>query len=131
MEVDTKKCYQFPGVFTKACTQQLYYIADSSKLSQTCDDVHFMWKDTQLSKGQLNKKRLISADIAGKREIYYSSAPCFGVKVCLHNVIMLYLFVTNDPAQNTTYLCKGLVDSQLSLYVSIPKILMMKDELEG
>jgi len=27
-EVDTKKCYQFPGVFTKICTQQLYYIAD-------------------------------------------------------------------------------------------------------
>ena len=43
-----------------------------------------MWKDTQLSKGQLNKKRLISADIAGKKEIYYSSAPCLGVKVCLH-----------------------------------------------
>ena len=39
-----------------------------------------MWKDTQLS----NKKRLISADIAGKKEIYYSSAPCLGVKVCLH-----------------------------------------------
>ena len=43
-----------------------------------------MWKDTQLSKGQLNKKWLISADIAGKKEIYYSSAPCLGVKVCPH-----------------------------------------------
>ena len=82
-EVDAKKCYQFPGVFTKTCTQQLCYIADSSKLSQTCDDVHFMWKDIQLSKGQLNKKRLIFADIAGKKEeIYYSSAPCLGLKVC-------------------------------------------------
>lgn len=38
--VDTKKCYQFPSVFTKACTQQLYYVADSSKLTQTCNDVH-------------------------------------------------------------------------------------------
>ena len=27
-EVDAKKCYQFPGVFTKTCIQQLYYIAD-------------------------------------------------------------------------------------------------------
>ena len=63
----------------------LLYCRYSSKLSQTCDDVHFMWKDIQLSKGQLNKKRLISADVAGKKEeIYYSSAPCLGVKVCPH-----------------------------------------------
>ena len=83
--MDAKKCYQFPGVFTKTCTQQLYYIVDSSKLCQTCDDVHFMchWKDIQLSKGQLNKKRLISADVAGKK-IYYSSAPCLRVKVRPH-----------------------------------------------
>ena len=41
------------------------------------------WKDIQLSKGQFNKKRLISADIAGKK-IYYSSAPCLHVKVRPH-----------------------------------------------
>ena len=47
--------------------------------------IHFMWKDIQLSKGQLNKKRLITAAIAGKKEeIYYSSAPCLCVKVRPH-----------------------------------------------
>ena len=32
----------------------------------------FLWKDIQLSKGQLNNTRLITADIAGKKEdVYY------------------------------------------------------------
>ena len=53
-----------------------------------------MWKDIQLSKGQLNKKRLISADVAG--EIYYSSAPCLGVKVCLHKELCDYVVSIRD-----------------------------------
>ena len=82
-KVDTTKCYHFPGAFQKKCIQQLYYIPDVAKLEQTCDDTHFLWKDIQLSKGQLNKTRLITADIAGKKEdVYYRSAPCLGVKFC-------------------------------------------------
>lgn len=85
---------------------------------------------TQLSKGQLIKKRLLSVDIAGKKEeVYYSSTPCLGVKVCPHtkNVIMLCLSVTGDAAQSITYLYKGLVNAQLSLCMSTPKILMMRE----
>ena len=117
----------------KTCTQQLYYIVDSSKLSQTCDDVHFMWKDIQLSKGQLNKKRLISAAIISREKGGDLLQLC-SMFVCksmpTHEiVIMLYLSVTSNAAQNTTYPCKGLVNAQLSLYMSIPKILMIKGGL--
>ena len=55
------------------------YIADITKLDQNCDDPHFLWKDIQLSKGQLNKPRLITADIGGKKD---RSAPCLGIKQC-------------------------------------------------
>ena len=80
---ETKKDYHFPGVFSTKRPQQLYYINNVTTLEQSCDDLHFMWKDIQLSKGQLNKPRLISADIAGKmEEVYYRSAPCLGVKRC-------------------------------------------------
>ena len=44
-------------------------------------------------------------------------------------MIMLYLSMTSNAAQNTTYPCKGLVNAQLSLYMSIPKILMIKGGL--
>lgn len=81
--IETKKDYHFPGVYSTQCQQQLYYIADVTTLEQSCDDPHFLWKDIQLSKGQLNKPRLITADVGGKKEeIYYRSAPCLGVKRC-------------------------------------------------
>lgn len=83
LTIKAKKEYHFPGVFSSKCQQQLYYVSDINDLEQTCDDQHFLWSDIQLSKGQLNKARLITADIAGKREeIFYRSAPCAGVKVC-------------------------------------------------
>ena len=69
-------------MFSSKCQQQLHYIADITKLDQNCDDPHFLWKDIQLSKGQLNKPRLIT-DVGGKKEeVYYQSAPCLGIKQC-------------------------------------------------
>ena len=40
---------------------------------------------------------------------------------------MLFLSVTGDAAQSITYLYKGLVNAQLSLCMSTPKILMMRE----
>ena len=46
-------------------------------------DPHFIWNDIQLSKGKINKDRLLEMDVDGKKEhIYYQSTPCGGVKVC-------------------------------------------------
>ena len=79
----TKRDFHFPGAFSSKRQQQLYYISDITKLEQNCDDPHFLWKDIQLSKGQLNKPRLITADIDGKKEdVYYRSTPCSGIKQC-------------------------------------------------
>lgn len=67
----------------KPSLQQLYYVSDISVLKQSCDDPHFIWKDIQLLKGQLNKDRLIKVDINDKsEEVYFRSAPCIGVKYC-------------------------------------------------
>ena len=83
--VENKKSYHFPGVYEKAGCQQLYYVPNIRDLEQHCEDRHFIWKDVQLSKGQLNKDRLITAKISGKtEEVYYRSAPCLGVKYCPH-----------------------------------------------
>ena len=81
--IENKSNYQFPGVLPKPCFQQLFYTANLSSLAQSCEDPHFIWKDMQLSKGQLNRDRLISVEIHGKtEEVYYRSAPCLGVKIC-------------------------------------------------
>ena len=81
--IENKSNYQFPGVLPKPCFQQLFYTANLSSLAQSCEDPHFIWKDIQLSKGQLNRDRLISVEIHGKtEEVYYRSAPCLGVNIC-------------------------------------------------
>jgi len=81
--IENKSSYQFPGVLPKPCFQQLFYTENLSNLPQCCEDPHFMWKDIQLSKGQLNRDRLINVEILGKtEEVYYRSAPCLGVKIC-------------------------------------------------
>ena len=83
MQIENKSSYQFPGVTSKPSLQHLFYTDDVSKLNQSCDDPHFLWNDIQLSKGQLNKDRLINVEINGKsEEVYYRSAPCQGVKYC-------------------------------------------------
>ena len=67
----------------KPSLQQLYYAPDISALHQSCDDAHFVWKDIQLSKGQLNKDRLIKVEVKYKQEeVYFRSALCLGVKYC-------------------------------------------------
>ena len=82
-KVDNKNNYQFPGVLQIPCFQQLFYTENLSSLPQCCEDPHFIWKDIQLSKGQLNRDRLISVEIHGKSEdVYYRSAPCLGIKYC-------------------------------------------------
>jgi len=72
-EIEEKHCYQFPGVFSSPATQQLYYTPDIKSLHQNSEtDANFLWKDIQLSKGQLNKERLITVQINGKsEEIFY------------------------------------------------------------
>ena len=70
----------------KPSLTQLFYVPDISALNQSCDDAHFIWKDIQLSKGQLNKDRLIKVDIGDKcEEVYFRSAPCLGVKYSSSN----------------------------------------------
>ena len=83
MKVESKRSYHFPGVLPKPLLQQLSYTEDILSLQQSCKDPHFIWKDIQLSKGQLNKDRLIKIEINNKtEEVYYRSAPCLGVKYC-------------------------------------------------
>lgn len=80
---DDKNCYHYPGVFQNEVIQQLWYVQDIYALQQSCEDPHYIWKDIQLSKGQLNKDRLITVDLDGKKEeLYFRSAPCLGVKYC-------------------------------------------------
>ena len=70
-------------MLTKASYQQLFYIESISDLEQSSEDPHFIWKDIQLSKGQLNRDRLIKIDVNDTtEEMYYRSAPCLGVKYC-------------------------------------------------
>ena len=83
LNVNSKASYQFPGVFSTPVMQQLYFTNDFSKLVQSCDDPHFIWKDIQLSKGSLNKDRLITVEMQDKKEdLYFRSSPCSGVKMC-------------------------------------------------
>ena len=55
LKFENKSNYQFPGVLTKESHQQLIYIQNISDLEQSSEDPHFVWKDIQLSKGQLNR----------------------------------------------------------------------------
>lgn len=76
MEIDTKLTYQFPGVFSKPALHQLYFTCDVSRHAQSCEDPHFIWKDIQLSKGQLNKDRLITQfKLMEKMKIYIIDHP--------------------------------------------------------
>ena len=78
LKFENKSSYHFPGVLTKASYQQLFYVESISDLEQSSED-----KDIQLSKGQLNRDRLIKIDVNDTtEEMYYRSAPCLGVKYC-------------------------------------------------
>ena len=83
-QVSSKQDYHFLGSFSKLTEQQLYYIPDCNQLQQSStSNPHFLWSDMQLSKGKLNKDRLIEVEIGNKKEkVFYHSAPCLGVKVC-------------------------------------------------
>ena len=77
LKFENKSSYHFPGVLTKASYQQLFYVESISDLNQSSEDPHFIWKDIQLSKGQLNRDRLIKIDVNDTtEEMYYRSAPC-------------------------------------------------------
>ena len=83
LKVENKSSYHFPGVLPIASHQQLLYIENISDLQQSSVDPHFIWKDIQLSKGQLNRDRLIKVEVNNTTEdMYYRSAPCLGVKYC-------------------------------------------------
>ena len=82
-KIENKSSYHFPGVLPKASYQQLFYIENVYDLQQCSEDTHFIWKDIQLSKGQLNRDRLIKIEVRNaSEELYYRSAPCLGVKYC-------------------------------------------------
>ena len=82
MQVESKSSYQFPGIFKTSLQQQLYFTSDVPQLVQSCKHLHFIWKDSQLSKGPLNKDHLIGVEIQGKKvSLHYRSSPCAGVKV--------------------------------------------------
>ena len=53
LKVEGKNNYHFPGVLPKSMFQQLYSTENALSLQQSCEDAHFIWKDIQLSKGQL------------------------------------------------------------------------------
>ena len=87
--IESKQDYQFLGSFSKPSPQQLYFISNCLTLEQSSvANPHFLWSDIQLSKGQLNKDRLIEMEIvdknglATKEKMFYRSAPCSGVKKC-------------------------------------------------
>jgi len=71
-DVSSKKDYQYAGVFSTAQMQCVFYTEDCSKLQQSPNhDPHFMWNDVQLSKGKLNKDRLIEMFIGSIKENLY------------------------------------------------------------
>ena len=83
--VTDKRDYQFLGSSKDPTADQyLYYIPEWKSLKQAPgSDPHFLWSDIQLSKGVLNKDRMIDVSIGDKTEkLYYRSAPCLGVKTC-------------------------------------------------
>ena len=68
--------------FSSPTIQYLYYTPDTKSLHQSSEtDTNFLWTDIQLSKGQLNKERIITMKICGKNEdVFYRSVPC--LKYC-------------------------------------------------
>ncbi len=82
--IETKRDYQFPGVFESDQLQSNYYTPDVSKLDQADpSNPHFMWDGIQLTKGKLNKDRLITVEVNDENlNLMCRSAPCNGVKNC-------------------------------------------------
>jgi len=82
--IQSKHDYQFPGVFEDEQMQAIYYTPDVFKLDEAdLSNPHFMWDDIQLSKGKLNKDRLVTVEVASEKvNLMYRSAPCNGVKLC-------------------------------------------------
>ena len=82
--ISDKRDYHFLGTFSEPSEQHLYYIPDCTSLQQaSASDHHCMWKDIQLSKGNMNKDRLIEIEIGDNKEnVFYRSAACQGVKMC-------------------------------------------------
>ena len=69
-----KSEYQYPGVYETAQLQCVYHIDDYKTLEQSVEsDPHFIWNDIQLSKGKLNKDRLLEMDVGGKKRTYLLS----------------------------------------------------------
>ena len=79
-----KRDYHFLGTFSESTKQHLYYIPDCMSLHQaSSSNPHFLWNDVQLSKGQMNKDRLVQVEIGDSKEfVFFRSASCLGVKVC-------------------------------------------------
>ena len=86
-KISNKRDYHFLGTFPEPSKQQLYYIPDCTLLQQaSTSDHHYIWNDIQLSKGNMNKDRLIEVEIGESKEhVFYRSAPCQGVKMCPEN----------------------------------------------
>ena len=62
--IENKRDYHFLGSFSKPLPQQLYFIPNCLELEQSSiTDLHFLWSDIQLSKGPLNKDRLIEIEL--------------------------------------------------------------------
>ena len=57
--------------------QFMYFTPDCSKLPQYCpENPHFLWEDIQLSKGKLNKDRLIEVTVDGEKlKLHYRLHP--------------------------------------------------------
>ena len=54
-----KKQLSFSRCANKSLLSTLFYVESISDLEQSSEDPHFIWKDIQLSKGQLNRDRLM------------------------------------------------------------------------
>ena len=64
---------------------------------------HFLWSDIQLSKGHLNKDRVIEVELIDKsgvaqsEKMFYRSAPFLGVKQCPHQGCTYVALMRNCP----------------------------------
>lgn len=121
--IRTKEEYHFPGLLGSKRIQTMYFTTDCSKLPQYCEQSsHFIWDDIQLSKGKLNKDRLIEVMVDNdKLHLYYRSAPCNGVKQCSAPECMYTVPVTEKrscPTHPMFPLVKT-EGAQWSMYISI------------
>ena len=126
--VRSKSSYQLPGVFPTPIKQQLYFTSDISDQVQSCKDSHFIWKDIQLSKGALNKDRLIKDNIQGKMEsLHFRSSLCSGVRyVHCQTAAMLSQYVINRIVHFTTKHSSKPHAAQLILYICTLRIRQRK-----